>query len=275
MTGVSITWCEAATPGAFGFQPLFHAPTTVPHIVVVHPHQWFDQAEVCRCYLRSLVKAHVDRSVVVTLQSGGPRGAFDMGDEKERWYRCYFRTPAPGMTIKNGSGCIPLEGLDRLCQRAATIVLVGGHVAQCHQRAFSSIMSYLRNSRIGDVEVIIPFDGCYLGQEWADHWRPCGQRQLSGVLGHNSKLFEMQGAKSFTAHEVMHQTFESIPSDTSRRYHRQRPSSGPSGIAAPEVFSWNLQAIFGGYLGEAESLEIPLHLRATDRQLSFLVAPAV
>lgn len=265
----------------FGFQPLFVSQATAAKIIVVHPHAAFDGAYACREYLSTVVAGHAHiPDAVLTLQ--GLKIDPTTREFTDQRLPCYYRNFAHARVTCSRDGTIAEQDLERFCDKSAVIVLAGGIVTEYHLWAFISLLEYVKAHSITDLEVIVPFDGCYFQHgwvEWAigDEWKY--SKKLSGrfdgiCLGPD--IYAMSGADSYSLRNVVYRTFRQAGTDglEADRHLQVCDADGRPVVATRDIFLKNVATFFDVYLYNAARLGIGVQAQVTSDQLSFLLAPS-
>lgn len=217
-------------------------------IVVIHPHREFDLDLKCKDFIDDTVSGFSgqDRDILVVQGYREDEGRMPTNEKLEPYLvrnRNYQIT-----TSRNGK--INKSQLKKLIKEGATIRLLGGIVDQCHRSAFKSMVEYVQQNEVHNVEFIIPLDGCYFQHGWVD-WGNSREKdptkRFDGVLmgGYG---YEMEGSYSYTLREVITKKFGELGGPHNLHRKQMRDGRGVPLVADPVTVHKNVtDYFFQGY----------------------------
>ena len=207
-------------------------------LVVVHPHVEFDGDQKCKPYLDRTIDDFQGQDSDILVLQGFKEEDKELTDER---LELYLESERGYKLTDSKKGEIDESLLEGFIQDGSVIELPGGIVGQCHRAAFKSIIKYVQDNDIHDVELKIPFDGCYF-QHGFTYSDSIDIHTFDGVFM-GGYAFEMEGGDSYTLREVATKVFGELegPNNLHRRQLRDQP-------ATPETIRNNLlQHFFDGY----------------------------
>jgi len=216
------------------------AESDLERIIVIHPHKEFDRDLKCKGFIDESVDGFLGKDEDILVVQGYKEDEWrNPTDEKSELYLDGNRGYK---VITSKTGKIEKDQLNRFIKEGATIRLMGGIVGQCHRNAFESMVEYMQENDIHDVEFIIPFDGCYFQHGWAkrgSNW----EKRFDGIFmgGYG---YEMEGGNSYTLREVITKKFGQLESPLELHRRQIRDDRSNPVLADQETIRRNLTDYF-------------------------------
>ncbi|GEM_PF-4243334 len=217
-------------------------------IVIIHPHQEFDLDLKCKGFIDEVVGGFSGHNRDILVVRGYREGEERVSTDEK--LEPYLDRNKDYQITTSRDGKINKSQLKKLIKEGATIRLTGGIVGQCHRSAFESMVEYIQQNNIHDVEFIIHLDGCYFQHSWVDwgnSWEKGPTKRFDGVFigGYG---YEMGGGDSYTLREVITKKFGELGGPHELHRKQMRDGQGVPMVADPETVHKNVtDYFFKGY----------------------------
>jgi hypothetical protein len=207
-------------------------------MIVVHPHEMFDGSLKCKPFIEGAINnLECEDSDIIILQAY--KSLLGIGQENKK-LEVYLDTDRNCKFTPSSGGEISKKQLMDSINGANKILLYGGIINQCHLNAFYSITNYVNRLNLHGIDLVIPFDGCYLQHNFAENDRG---EVFNGVFI-DLTGYEMNGSDSYTLREVATKKFGDIEIGSFEEIMGRRQINDTKD---PTTISSNVREIFKNY----------------------------
>lgn len=221
-------------------------------LVIVHPCREFDTSLKCKPFLKDLVnnfEGDDEDILLIKFIEYIPKKSTGKNLYFKR-HRVHFKTDRKYQTVESHNGRIEKRTiLAQMVVPGARIILAGGLIGQCYDRALFSLGKFAVENKIEDVNVFVPFDGCFIG-----HTR---EKLSTGEIFDGTfhydyyRGIEVAGNNTHTLREVITKTYadkeEAVEAERGYGLHLRRQLRDKEGKpihATKETITYNIEHYF-------------------------------